>query len=144
MMRSVIRYMQPFLSGLLFGAGLLVSGMTNPSKVQGFLDIGGRWDPSLAMVMGGAVCVALPLFQWILRHERKRRSHGPIDGRLIVGSILFGVGWGLSGYCPGPALVVAGSGSLSAIQYVLAMAVGMLAASRIGAIEASRAGVFSK
>ena len=143
-MRSVIRYFQPFLSGLLFGAGLLVSGMTSPTKVQGFLDIGGRWDPSLAMVMGGAVCVALPLFQWILRHERKRRPHGLIDGRLIVGSVLFGVGWGLSGYCPGPALVVAGTGSLSAMQYVLAMAVGMLVASRFGATEASKAGVSFK
>ena len=144
MMRSAIRYMQPFLSGLLFGVGLLVSGMTNPAKVQGFLDIGGRWDPSLAMVMGGAVCVALPLFQWILRHERDRRPQGAVDGRLIVGSILFGVGWGLSGYCPGPALVVAGSGSPSAMLYVLAMAAGMLVASRFGAIEASRAGALSK
>ena len=143
-MKLLLQPLLPFFSGLLFGLGLVVSGMTNPSKVQGFLDVGGLWDPSLAMVMGGAVCVALPLFQWILRHERKRRPHGPIDGRLIVGSVLFGVGWGLSGYCPGPALVVAGTGSLSAMQYVLAMAVGMLVASRFGATEASKDGVSSK
>jgi len=128
----------------LFGVGLLVSGMTNPSKVQGFLDIGGRWDPSLAMVMGGAVCVALPIFQWILRRDRNRRPHGPIEGRLVIGSILFGVGWGLSGYCPGPALVVAGGGSGVAIAYVLAMGAGMLVAGRFGATDLPRAGVLSK
>ena len=141
---DILRRMLPFFAGLLFGLGLLVSGMTNPSKVQGFLDIGGLWDPSLAMVMGGAICVALPIFQWILRRDVNRRPHGPVEGRLVVGSILFGIGWGLSGYCPGPALVVAGSGSVSALAYVLAMGVGMLVASRFGATEPPRSGVLFK
>lgn len=134
-------FLQPLLSlfsGLLLGLGLVVSGMTNPSKVQGFLDIGGFWDPSLAMVMGGAVCVALPCFQWALRRDASRRQHGPVEVRLIIGSVLFGIGWGLSGYCPGPALVVAGSGSMTAIVYVLAMGLGMLVASRFDAIESAR------
>ena len=143
-MKQLLQPLLPFFSGLLFGLGLVVSGMTNPSKVQGFLDVGGLWDPSLAMVMGGAVCVALPLFQWILRHERKRRPHGLIDGRLIVGSVLFGVGWGLSGYCPGPALVVAGRGSASALGYVAAMAVGMIVAGRLGSSDRSGAAQVSK
>lgn len=134
----------PFLSGLLFGVGLLISGMADPSKVQGFLDIGGFWDPSLAMVMGGAVCVALPSFQWMLRRDPDRRSHESLDRGLVVGSVLFGIGWGLSGYCPGPALVVAGSGSVSAIGYVLAMAAGMLVASRFGATEGPRSEIFTK
>jgi len=143
-MKQLMQPLLPFFSGLLFGLGLVVSGMTNPSKVQGFLDIGGLWDPSLALVMGGAVCVALPIFQWILRRDSNRRQHGPVEVRLVVGSILFGIGWGLSGYCTGPALVVAGTGSLSAMPYVLAMAVGMLVASRFGATEASKDGVSSK
>lgn len=143
-MKDILRPILPFFVGLLFGLGLLVSGMTNPSKVQGFLDIGGLWDPSLAMVMGGAICVALPIFQWILRRDANRRPHGPVEGRLVVGSILFGVGWGLSGYCPGPALVVAGSGSVPALAYVLAMGVGMLLASRFGAVAPPRSGAFSK
>lgn len=137
-MKQLLQPLLPFFSGLLFGLGLAVSGMTNPSKVQGFLDIGGLWDPSLAMVMGGAVCVALPIFQWILRRDSNRRQHGPVEVRLVVGSILFGIGWGLSGYCPGPALVVASSGSVAAIAYVLAMGVGMLVASRFGALEVAR------
>lgn len=143
-MKYMLQPLLPFFAGLLFGLGLLVSGMTNPSKVQGFLDIGGLWDPSLAMVMGGAVCVALPIFQWVLRRDANRRPHGPIEGRLVVGSILFGVGWGLSGYCPGPALVVASSGSASAIAYVLAMGVGMLVAGRFGAAELPRTRELSK
>lgn len=143
-MKRILHVSLPFFSGLLFGIGLLVSGMTNPAKVQGFLDIGGRWDPSLAMVMGGAICVALPIFQWVLRRDINRRSHGPVEGRLVVGSILFGVGWGLSGYCPGPAVVVAGSGSVSAIAYVLAMVAGMLVAERVGVTELPRSGALSK
>ena len=138
-MKQLLQPLLPFFSGLLFGLGLVVSGMTNPSKVQGFLDVGGLWDPSLAMVMGGAVCVALPIFQWILRRDSNRRQHGPVEVRLVVGSILFGIGWGLSGYCPGPALVVASSGSGTAIAYVFAMGVGMLVASRFGALELTRA-----
>lgn len=144
MKQYILSPLWPFFSGLLFGVGLLVSGMTNPSKVQGFLDIGGLWDPSLAMVMGGAVCVALPSFQWILRRDAGRRPHESVDRGLVVGSVLFGIGWGLSGYCPGPALVIAGSGSLSAIGYVFAMGAGMLFASRFGATECLQSEMLSK
>ena len=80
-MKLLLQPLLPFFSGLLFGLGLVVSGMTNPSRVQGFLDIGGLWDPSLALVMGGAVCVALPIFQWILRCDVNRRQHGPVEVR---------------------------------------------------------------
>ena len=88
--------------------------------------------------------MALPIFQWILRRDVNRRQHGPVEVRLVLGSILFGIGWGLSGYCPGPALVVASSGSVAAIAYVLAMGVGMLVASRFGALELTRTNEESK
>lgn len=120
-----------FACGLLFGLGLLVSGMVDPDKVRGFLDITGRWDPSLALVMAGAIAVALPCLQWARR--RDARAGAAVDGEseprridrpLVVGSLAFGIGWGLSGYCPGPALVAASGGSRMALWYVLAMAVG--------------------
>lgn len=136
-MRHVLRFFSPFFSGLVFGVGLVISGMTNPSKVQGFLDIGGAWDPSLALVMGGAVCVTLPVFQWVIRREPDHRVNTPVDGKLLVGSALFGIGWGVSGYCPGPALVVAGSGGATALIYVVAMAVGMIVANRSVSSERS-------
>jgi len=121
----------PLLSGLLFGLGLMLSGMTQPAKVQGFLDVGGLWDPSLALVMAGAIAVALPFFQWSMRRDAADpRVSRPIDRQLVIGSLLFGVGWGLSGYCPGPALVMAGSGAGEALLYVVAMGVGMLAGNR--------------
>lgn len=142
--KPMLKLLSPLFSGLIFGIGLLLSGMTNPSKVQGFLDIGGAWDPSLALVMGGAVCVALPVFQWVIRREPDRRVSAPIDGKLLLGSALFGVGWGLSGYCPGPALVVAARGSASALGYVAAMAVGMIVAGRLGSSDRSGAAQVSK
>jgi uncharacterized membrane protein YedE/YeeE len=121
-----------FLVGLLFGAGLLLSGMTDPGKVIGFLDIFGAWDPSLALVMGGAVMIGLFAFA----AAKKRTTtllggalHLPqgndIDHRLIAGSLVFGVGWGLAGFCPGPALVSIGAGQPKAIIFVLAMLAGM-------------------
>lgn len=97
-------------SGLLFGYGLALSGMTNPDKVLDFLDVAGDWDPSLLFVLGGAVAVALVAFRFILRQPRplfERRFALPtakgIDGPLVVGAMVFGIGWGISGYCPGPA-----------------------------------------
>lgn len=104
------------LLGVLFGIGLLLSGMTNPAKVQGFLDIAGNWDPSLALVMAGAIAAAFLPFQWAKRQQHcalgapmqlpvKRQ----IDRPLVLGSALFGIGWGLSGICPGPAIVNAGA-----------------------------------
>jgi uncharacterized membrane protein YedE/YeeE len=120
------------VAGLLFGLGLLLSGMANPTKVVGFLDLAGNWDPSLALVMAGAIGVALPAFTI----ARKRRtawagcalalpSATQIDAPLVLGSLTFGVGWGLAGYCPGPALVSLGTGSASAVVFVLAMIAGM-------------------
>lgn len=122
-----------FLVGLLFGLGLLLSGMADPGKVLGFLDLAGAWDPSLALVMGGAVLVGFFGFS-----VAKRRSttlwgdpmHLPtatrIDRRLVLGSLLFGAGWGLAGFCPGPALVSMASGEIKAAVFVAAMVAGML------------------
>ena len=121
-----------FVSGLAFGLGLILAGMTDPLKVKGFLDLAGAWDPSLALVMGGAIAVAMPAFAL----ARRRRSawsgdamalpaNRRIDARLVGGGLLFGLGWGLAGYCPGPALVALGSGSAGAAVFVGAMLVGM-------------------
>lgn len=122
-----------FLSGLLFGIGLLVSGMANPQKVLNFLDITGHWDPSLMLVMVGAIAVGLVSFR--LAKQRtltflglgmKLPAADKVDNRLIGGSLLFGMGWGLAGFCPGPALVALGSGEFKALVFVLAMITGML------------------
>lgn len=122
----------PLGLGLLFGFGLLLSGMTDPGKVQGFLDIAGHWDPSLALVMGGAIGVALLPFQ-SARTRRKTWLGMPmqlptarqIDRRLIVGSTLFGIGWGLAGICPGPGLVLLGLDLGHGALFVGAMLAGM-------------------
>jgi uncharacterized protein len=119
--------------GLVFGLGLLGSGMADPVKVLAFLDVAGAWDPSLLFVMGGAIAVGLGAFAIAKRRERSW-SGAPmalptatrIDTRLVVGGLLFGAGWGLAGYCPGPALVGAASGSASAATFVVAMLAGML------------------
>lgn len=120
------------LVGLIFGIGLILGGMTNPAKVLGFLDLAGQWDPSLAFVMGGAIAVGLVAFRIAggrptsLLGEPMRLPKGTdIDQRLIIGSLVFGAGWGLAGFCPGPALVAFGSGSLKATVFVAAMLVGM-------------------
>ena len=109
-----MRRLVPFASGLLFALGLGLAGMTVPAKVIAFLDVSGRWDPSLAFVMGGAVLVYLPAVQWLRRSHPSRAPRagdGPIDLPLVLGAALFGIGWGLSGLCPGPALVsLAGGG----------------------------------
>jgi uncharacterized membrane protein YedE/YeeE len=121
-----------FFFGLLFGLGLIVSGMTNPAKVLGFLDLAGLWDPSLVLVMAGALMVSLPLFALIGR--RKQALLGDpmqlpatrrIDMRLLLGSLTFGVGWGLAGYCPGPALVGLGTGGAKPLLFCIAMLAGM-------------------
>ncbi|WNZ54907.1 YeeE/YedE thiosulfate transporter family protein [Microbulbifer sp. MKSA007] len=120
------------LAGLTFGLGLLLSGMANPEKVLGFLDLAGAWDPSLGLVMFGAIAVGLPLFHFI-RHRGqsiwKQPLHLPasnrVDRRLVLGSLLFGAGWGLAGFCPGPAIVATGAGELKAVIFTLAMLTGM-------------------
>ncbi|OBU87872.1 DUF6691 family protein [Chromobacterium subtsugae] len=119
-------------AGLLFGLGLLLAGMANPAKVLAFLDIAGRWDPSLALVMAGAIATALPAFALARRRERALLG-GPmqlpavrrIDRPLILGSLIFGAGWGLAGICPGPALVLAGSGAGAGVLFAAAMLAGM-------------------
>jgi len=119
-------------AGLLFGAGLLVSGMANPAKVLGFLDLFGAWDPSLALVMAGAVGVGLVGFAFGGAKERsalglpmRLPASAPIDRRLVAGAAVFGVGWGLAGFCPGPALVALATGSPRAILFVASMLAGM-------------------
>jgi len=123
-----------FLAGLLFGVGLIVSGMTDPGKVIGFLDLTGNWDPSLAFVMLGAILVGFFAFRsaqrrtrTLLRSAMQLPQKRDIDARLIVGSVVFGIGWGLAGFCPGPALVSFGSGQDKAAVFVAAMLFGMLA-----------------
>jgi len=126
--------MKPLLSslgcGLLFGVGLCVSGMSDPSNVLAFLDVSGKWSPNLAGVMLGAIAVHASWLRWSARRDGpsslQPASAQRIDGALVGGAALFGVGWGLSGYCPGPAIVSLGSGALGAVVFVLAMAAGML------------------
>ena len=120
------------LSGLLFGLGLIASGMTNPAKVKGFLDLFGAWDPSLALVMGGAIAVGTVGFALARRRTLSwtgARIEIPastvIDSRLLLGGVLFGAGWGIAGFCPGPAIVAASGGSMAALVFVIAMLVGM-------------------
>ena len=130
---SVFSNLSEYLIGVLFGLGLIISGMTNPAKILAFLDIAGAWDPSLIFVMGGAVLVGLIAFylaknrtQSFLGGAMHIPTRRDIDRPLIIGSALFGVGWGLAGFCPGPALVSLGSGELKALVYVVAMLGGML------------------
>ncbi|MEJ5990157.1 DUF6691 family protein [Ramlibacter sp. PS3R-8] len=127
--------MAMFLSlaaGLLFGLGLIVSGMSNPAKVLGFLDLAGEWDPSLAFVMAGAIAVGVLAFGVarkrtvsLLGLPMKLPASGRVDRRLVLGSLLFGIGWGVAGFCPGPAVVALGMGELKAIIFVAAMLAGM-------------------
>jgi uncharacterized membrane protein YedE/YeeE len=122
-----------FVVGLLFGLGLMLSGMTDPGKVIGFLDLFGTWDPSLALVMGGAIMVGF--FAFTVAKKRTSSFLGgalrlptntDIDKKLLIGSLLFGAGWGLAGFCPGPALVSMADGQPKALVFVVAMLVGML------------------
>jgi hypothetical protein len=129
-----MKNMITFSAGLIFGLGLIISGMTNPSKVIGFLDLAGKWDPSLAFVMLGAIAVAFFAFR---RAEAKALTvfdepmHLPakthITKELVIGSMLFGAGWALAGFCPGPAIVALGAGYQQALIFVIAMLLGMAA-----------------
>lgn len=120
------------LAGLVFGAGLIISGMTNPSKVIGFLDLAGRWDPSLGFVMGGAILVGLGAFRFAARRDKSLLGDAMrlptavhIDRRLVLGGLAFGAGWGLAGYCPGPALASLAAGGAKPLIFVAAMIAGM-------------------
>ena len=131
--KNHISRISEFVVGLMFGVGLMASGMTDPGKVIGFLDLFGAWDPSLALVMGGAVVVGF--FAFALAKKRTTTFLGgalrfptstQMDKPLVIGSLLFGAGWGLGGFCPGPALVSMADGQSKAMLFVAAMLVGML------------------
>lgn len=130
----MLRMLTYLIGGALFGLGLSISQMVNPQKVIGFLDVAGEWDPTLAFVMGGALLVAVPAFRFILK-ERTRPvleddfelpTKKTVDGRLVGGSALFGVGWGLAGFCPGPAVTALASGLTPVFTFVAAMIAGMV------------------
>ena len=128
-----MRELIALLSGLVFGLGLILGGMTDPGKVKGFLDVAGAWDPSLALVMGGAIAVGVFAFAAAKRRTTSWSgdrieipSNTVIDARLIGGGVLFGAGWGLGGFCPGPALVAMSAGVGSAAVFVVAMLAGMV------------------
>nr|WP_297350782.1 DUF6691 family protein [uncultured Caldimonas sp.] len=128
----MLRNFTSFLAGLVFGIGLLVAGMADPGKVLAFLDLAGTWDPSLAFVMGGGIAVGLVAFTVARRRTVSfigETMHLPtardIDRRLVGGSLVFGIGWGLAGICPGPALVLLGTGAPQGLVFVIAMLAGM-------------------
>jgi len=131
-MRLVRQHLPPVISGTLFGAGLTLSGMTDPARVRGFLDVFGRWDPTLALVMGGAVTVMA--IAWRIQSRMKRPMFGEkfslpdrrdFDNPLIAGSALFGIGWGLAGLCPGPAVASLALSPLAVLPFIAAMLAGM-------------------
>ena len=120
------------VAGLIFGLGLLLAGMANPAKVLGFLDLAGPWDPSLALVMAAAIGVALLPFSWAKRQSRSLLGAAMqlplkrgLDRRLLIGSLLFGIGWGIAGICPGPAVAILLTGHWQVLLFVLAMLAGM-------------------
>lgn len=120
------------ISGLLFGGGLILGGMTEPKNVIAFLDVAGDWDPGLAFVMIGAIAVYAPLYRKLIdgtvplyAQAFSRAVQGTLDAPLVVGAAVFGVGWGLAGFCPGPAIVSAGSGAALGVIFLLSMIVGM-------------------
>lgn len=120
------------VSGLLFGLGLILSGMANPAKVLGFLDLAGAWDPSLALVMGGAIAIGSIAFAIAKKRHlsylglsMQIPTNRAIDQRLALGSVVFGIGWGLAGICPGPAIVLLGAGSIKGAIFVSSMLMGM-------------------
>jgi uncharacterized membrane protein YedE/YeeE len=138
MAANVLRASAALVSGLVFGLGLAVSGMMNPAKVVGFLDAAGDWDPTLAFVMVGALLVAVPAYRFIpkrgrpvLEEEFSLPKRKAIDAPLLGGSALFGAGWGLVGFCPGPAIAALGTGLLPVFAFVAAMLAGMALHARL-------------
>ena len=141
-----MRLLMALLAGLVFGLGLIVSGMTDPSKVTGFLDLAGAWDPSLGLVMGGAIGVGLVAFRFA-RTRSQALLGGPmqlpaarqIDRRLVLGGLTFGIGWGLAGFCPGPALASLATGGSKPLIFTAAMLVGMVIFEVLDRLSPSRA-----
>lgn len=133
-MKSKKSILAALVAGLVFALGLGLGGMTDPSKVRAFLDVTGAWNPSLLFVMGGAMGTHA-LLRWVILRRRERPvlapafpkpSHSKVDGRLVAGAALFGAGWGIAGYCPGPALTAIGSGTPTVLLFVAAMMGGMV------------------
>lgn len=130
-----MRNLVTVFTGLIFGIGLIMSGMTNPAKVQNFLDLLGSWDPSLALVMGGAILITMPGF-WLVQKRQTPLFEDAflipqktnLDFYLLTGSAIFGIGWGLGGFCPGPVVVSISNGSAGTILFVITMLIGMVLA----------------
>jgi len=130
-----MRNLVTVFTGLIFGIGLIMSGMTNPAKVQNFLDLFGTWDPSLALVMGGAILITMPGF-WLVQKRQTPFFEDSflipqktnLDFYLLTGSAMFGIGWGLGGFCPGPVIVSISNGSTGTILFVITMLIGMVLA----------------
>lgn len=138
MASGALRVLAALVSGVIFGLGLAISGMMNPAKVIGFLDVAGDWDPTLAFVMGGALLVTIPAFRFIPKRTRpvldkefSMPTKNSLDAPLIGGAAIFGVGWGLVGLCPGPAVAALGTGLVPILLFVAAMLVGMIAHARL-------------
>ncbi|MGQ0622641.1 MAG: DUF6691 family protein [Panacagrimonas sp.] len=136
-----MRALVALLAGALFGVGLVIGGMTDPGKVISFLDLAGTWDPSLAFVMGAAICVTLPTFQLLKGRSRPLLddrfflpTRKDLDSQLIGGAILFGVGWGIAGLCPGPAIASLSTGAPEILAFVIAMIAGMYMRDRVVAV----------
>jgi len=128
----MLKMLVNLFAGTLFGLGLAISGMVNPAKVIGFLDFAGDWDPTLAFAFAGALLVAIPAFRFILRRRHPVLADDfdlptkkVVDGRLLGGAALFGIGWGLAGFCPGPAVTALASGLLPVFVFVASMVAGM-------------------
>lgn len=144
-MRPLLRFLSPLFAGALFGVGLVLGGMTQPAKVVGFLDVTGDWDPSLILVMGGAVMVYALLYRVFTKREAplfattfSLPTRKDLDARLLAGAALFGVGWGLGGFCPGPGLVSLGSGGGKAATFVVTMLAGMELKRRLDLVRARK------
>ena len=135
---KIIRIVTGWISGALFGSGMIISGMVDPNKVIAFLDIFGEWDPSLAFVMGGALIVFTPIYHFVIKKRKKAingdlfkwTSNTTVDATLISGAVIFGAGWGLAGLCPGPAIASIGGGSNIILAFTLSMIVGMVGANQ--------------
>lgn len=134
----MMKYFFAYLSGLIFGVGISISGMANPAKVINFFDVAGSWDPSLAFVMGGGVVVTVIGYKWVLSRsapllemEFSLPTRTDIDSRLISGALVFGVGWGIAGFCPGGALPALGTGNSTVVLFVVALVVGIVATVKI-------------